>query len=157
MSHNREYNHPEIGFQRVCDSDRLNQLDKLQQSGKVGGSCIRENSERLIQLWDKGHIHLKMAYLKIKLDKKLKKEMKYKKMGKYINHFMIQCSKRNKFIDVSNGKMRMIDVDAYGAINDVKHCYTFDKNHFDKYMMINQGEERVDVLAGLCNRMYESI
>jgi len=154
-----EYNSAEYGFQRVVDSQRLLHLDSLQQKGKVGGSCIRDNSTRLIELWSRGHHHLKMVYLKIKMDWKLIKRKKYKMKNKYISHFMIYCDKRNQFIDVSNGRMRMIDVEAYSAINQIVKSQYFEKKHLDKELDYRekhnieyQGIE-IDIICGMCNKL----
>ena len=145
----------EIGFHLESDKKRRDSLTKLQTKGKAGGSCIDENSTRIVELWNKGHQkNLKMMWFQIKVSKSLRQEMKSK--IKIINHFMIYSIKLNKLIDVSNGIQKMIDFDVWKSHNKIiiSKELTYD-NMIYNWLRNGKKHSEADVTMAWCNQVID--
>lgn len=157
LAQNKGYSIPDVGFSVVSDSARRQQIVFDQQNGKATGTCIRENSKRLVELWNKGHDECVMMFLHIMMDKRMAKANGLKR--EKISHFVIYSPKNNMLIDVSNGLMKMTNKDFYFQANDIRKTRTFNQTAVKRTILLNlkkQGFMPVasDVLVAWCNQIH---
>jgi hypothetical protein len=89
---------------------------KIDKNPNVKGDCIQKNSEKIANIWDKikgSTDYVKLRYFRIQA------KSATGVLGYYIQHIAIVDLKNDKFIDISNGRTRMISLDAYMRGNNI--------------------------------------
>ena len=85
------------------------------------GSCVRENCEKIADFWKKGWIQTRLFITQIKrID------------GKLIKHVNIYNEKTGKIIDVSNGFIKILDMEQWRKSNEIVKIASVDINMFQK-------------------------
>tara|TARA_R110000751_G_scaffold37384_1_gene90664 strand:- start:835 stop:1332 length:498 start_codon:yes stop_codon:yes gene_type:complete len=86
------------------------------------GDCIEKNTQRITDFWFKFPEQKDVFNLKVLQIRR--------QDGIIIHHCLIHNNKNNKLIDVSNGKIKMIDKDLYYESNKPLLEYTFSYNDY---------------------------
>ena len=96
--------------------DTIGGFMKIDKNPNVNGDCIKKNSEKCANIWEKikgSTDYVKLRYFRIQATSPTGV------LGYYIQHIAIVDLKNNKFIDISNGRTRMIDLEAYMKTNNI--------------------------------------
>ncbi len=89
---------------------------KIDKNPNVKGDCIKKNSEKCANIWEKikgSTDYVKLRYMRIQATSSTGV------LGYYIQHIAIVDLKNDMFIDVSNGRTRMLSLEAYMRGNNV--------------------------------------
>jgi len=110
------------------------------------GNCIAMNTQRITDFWfkfpeEKDVFDLKVLQIR-------------RQDGIIIHHLLIHNNKNNKLIDVSNGKIKIIDKDLYYESNKPLLDYTFSYND---YMRVLQEMKFASVCKSLFPKLLERI
>lgn len=104
------------------------------------GNCIEMNTKRITDFWFKFPEEKEVFNLKVLQIRR--------QDGIIIHHCLIHNKKNNKLIDVSNGKIKIVDKDLYYETNKPLLDYTFS---YDDYMRVLQ-EMKV---ASVCKSIFQ--
>ncbi len=129
---------------------------KIDENPDVVGNCIRKNSTKIVNIWfsiDKKLTEtVKLRYFRIKVQDGRGNG------GYYIQHIAIIDEKNNRFIDVSNGRTRMLPLDEYMVCNNIIGYY--DISFADVLSVYKNITEYCDsnilteVLIKICNEYF---
>jgi len=83
--------------------------DKRAKIHQHRGNCVQDTAFKLVEFWGKGWTHLRFRAMKIELD-----DENAERLGRtYIRHALIYDPKKDRVIDVSNGKNMIMTWEAY--------------------------------------------
>ena len=140
----------------TCDYD-CGGFIKIDENPEVVGNCIRKNCEKIVSIWfdiDKKNLTdtVKLRYFRIKVQDGKGNG------GYYIQHIAIIDEKNNRFIDVSNGRTRMLSLEDYMLVNNIIGYYDISYidvlniyKHITEYCMT---EILTEVLIKICNEYF---
>ena len=106
----------------------------------TGGTCIRENCNKLSEFWGRGWEQTRLFVSHIK-----------RADGVLIKHTNIYNDKTGKIIDVSNGYIKMLDVAEWRQWNNVIKLVSISKNSFKDPTAVT-----TEALIKTCDWVFQS-